>query len=89
MRRRRAVPARVVARTNSCVFAFTYPYVGIATTLLYYDLLQSRPAEEPSLQPGASILRRQGRLAQLGERLPYKQEVAGSSPAPPNREKPC
>ena len=24
-----------------------------------------------------------GRLAQLGERLPYKQEVAGSSPAPP------
>ena len=26
-----------------------------------------------------------GRLAQLGERLPYKQEVAGSSPAPPIR----
>jgi hypothetical protein len=24
-----------------------------------------------------------GRLAQLGERLPYKQEVAGSRPAPP------
>ena len=24
-----------------------------------------------------------GRLAQLGERLPYKQEVAGSNPAPP------
>jgi hypothetical protein len=27
-----------------------------------------------------------GRLAQLGERLPYKQEVAGSSPAPPTEE---
>jgi hypothetical protein len=26
-----------------------------------------------------------GRLAQLGERLPYKQEVAGSIPAPPTR----
>jgi hypothetical protein len=28
-----------------------------------------------------------GRLAQLGERLPYKQEVAGSSPAPPMRSR--
>jgi hypothetical protein len=27
-----------------------------------------------------------GRLAQLGERLPYKQEDAGSSPAPPTRQ---
>jgi hypothetical protein len=25
----------------------------------------------------------EGRLAQLGERLPYKQEVTGSSPVPP------
>ncbi len=31
----------------------------------------------------AANLRPLGRLAQLGERLPYKQEVAGSSPAPP------
>ena len=30
----------------------------------------------------------EGRLAQLGERLPYKQEVAGSSPAPPTRRIP-
>ena len=28
-----------------------------------------------------------GRLAQLGERLPYKQEVGGSSPPPPTRER--
>ena len=28
-----------------------------------------------------------GRLAQLGERLPYKQEVAGSSPVPPTPAK--
>ena len=46
-----AAPIYVVALTSSCVFAFTYQYVGIATTLLYYDLLQSRPADEPSLQP--------------------------------------
>jgi hypothetical protein len=26
-----------------------------------------------------------GRLAQLGERLPYKQEVGGSIPSPPTR----
>jgi hypothetical protein len=26
-----------------------------------------------------------GRLAQLGERLPYKQEVGGSIPSPPIR----
>jgi hypothetical protein len=29
-----------------------------------------------------------GRLAQLGEHLPYKQGVAGSSPAPPTFRKP-
>src|SRR5262249_7147061 len=29
-----------------------------------------------------------GRLAQLGERLPYKQEVGGSIPSPPPRESP-
>ena len=46
-----AAPIYVVALTSSCVFAFTYPYVGIATTLLYFDLLQSQPADEPSLQP--------------------------------------
>jgi hypothetical protein len=32
----------------------------------------------------ASItIERRGRLAQLVERLPYKQEVGGSSPSPP------
>ena len=30
-----------------------------------------------------------GRLAQLGERLPYKQEVRGSSPSPPTHESPA
>ena len=30
-----------------------------------------------------SILKIYGRLAQLGERLPYKQEVGGSIPSPP------
>jgi hypothetical protein len=28
-----------------------------------------------------------GRLAQLGERLPYKQEVGGSIPSPPTKGK--
>jgi len=48
-----AAPIYVVALTSSCVFAFTYPYVGIATTLLYFDLLQDQMADEPSLQPAA------------------------------------
>jgi hypothetical protein len=33
--------------------------------------------------PRATSIRRRGRLAQLVERLPYKQEVGGSSPSPP------
>jgi hypothetical protein len=49
------------------------------------------PIVHPSREGAASYARlRQavssaapGRLAQLGEHLPYKQEVAGSSPAPP------
>jgi hypothetical protein len=50
--------------------------------------LQGRPPKGLSLvqtrmvEPVDST---EGRLAQLGERLPYKQEVAGSSPAPPTR----
>src|ERR671937_1572629 len=39
-------------------------------------------AGEAGIVGGCSLGER-GRLAQLGERLPYKQEVAGSSPAPP------
>ena len=46
-----AAPIYIVALTSSCVFAFTYPYVGIATTLLYFDLLQDQPEQEPTLQP--------------------------------------
>jgi hypothetical protein len=34
-------------------------------------------------QMGCATIDTDGRLAQLGERLPYKQEVAGSNPAPP------
>ena len=32
---------------------------------------------------GEPRIERLGRLAQLGERLPYKQEVTGSNPVPP------
>jgi hypothetical protein len=32
---------------------------------------------------GGRRIDRPGRLAQLGERLPYKQEVTGSNPVPP------
>ncbi len=41
-------------------------------------------------EPAAERLRcrRHGRLAQLGERLPYKQEVGGSIPSPPIFESP-
>jgi ketosteroid isomerase-like protein len=41
-----------------------------------------------SLGPQASHNEPQGRLAQLGERLPYKQEVTGSSPVPPIVDRP-
>ena len=42
------------------------------------------PGRRPQVGALAAIkLYADGRLAQLGERLPYKQEVAGSSPAPP------
>jgi hypothetical protein len=46
-------PLYLIEVITSCVFALAYPYVGLATTLLYYDLLVSRPAEEPILQPAA------------------------------------
>jgi len=45
-------PIYVIELISSCAFALAYPYVGLATTLLYFDIL-SRPAPEPSLQPAA------------------------------------
>ena len=50
------------------------------------------PRTAPQTEPAplgiasAAYTWRLGRLAQLGERLPYKQEVAGSRPAPPITE---
>ena len=42
------------------------------------------------VRPGpAPTLIARGRLAQLGERLPYKQEVGGSIPSPPTTESRC
>jgi hypothetical protein len=38
-------------------------------------------------QTALSTIKRSGRLAQLVERLPYKQEVGGSSPSPPIQPK--
>ena len=35
------------------------------------------------LTPTSVLVQRSGRLAQLGERLPYKQDVGGSSPSTP------
>src|SRR5262249_53903245 len=40
-------------------------------------------SQGPAGRPPAAIIKRSGRLAQLGERLVYTEEVAGSSPAPP------
>jgi hypothetical protein len=47
-----------------------------------------------AVPPGATPLGRRyhplaGRLAQLVERLPYKQEVTGSSPVPPTADLPA
>src|SRR5438445_9659400 len=46
------------------------------------------PNPESSRSPGPKMatVNRFGRLAQLGERLPYKQEVGGSNPSPPTKE---
>src|SRR5580765_1427764 len=42
------------------------------------------PVSDRAQAPAAqATLSRLGRLAQLGERLPYKQEVGGSIPSPP------
>jgi hypothetical protein len=42
-----------------------------------------RPSGFPEAQVGAGRLIPAGRLAQLGEHLPYKQGVGGSIPSPP------
>ena len=47
----------------------------------------STPPRSSSTSASATV-RGRGRLAQLGERLPYKQEVGGSIPSPPTREGP-
>src|SRR4029077_12679566 len=47
------------------------------------------PVSDRAQAPAAqATLSRLGRLAQLGERLPYKQEVTGSSPVPPTQKGP-
>ena len=38
------------------------------------------------LIPSASVAKKIGRIAQLGERCPYKAEVTGSIPVPPTNE---
>ena len=42
----------------------------------------------PDEHGAGGTIRRAGRLAQLVERLPYKQEGTGSSPVPPIGESP-
>ncbi|MBA3716607.1 MAG: hypothetical protein H0W87_00045 [Actinobacteria bacterium] len=46
-----SAPLYFVELISSCVFALAYPYVGIATTLLYFDLVLSRPEPAPSTEP--------------------------------------
>ena len=45
--------------------------------LVYYD---ARGARATGRAP------KYGRVAQLGERFPYKEEVTGSSPVPPTKQ---
>ena len=53
-------------------------------------LLLERPDRSGAARTGGAATGRtlspHGRLAQLGEHLPYKQGVGGSSPSPPTRE---
>jgi hypothetical protein len=46
-----SAPLYFVELTSSCVFALAYPYVGVATTLLYFDLALSRAEPVPSSEP--------------------------------------
>ncbi len=39
--------------------------------------------------PSAKVVKKIGRIAQLGERCPYKAEVTGSIPVPPTRKVVC
>src|ERR1700693_3724721 len=53
--------------------------------------IQQATARHPVVKQRRRMLipSREGRLAQLVERLPYKQEVTGSSPVPPIARNPC
>ncbi len=44
-------PLYLIELISSFIFALAYPYIGIAMTLLYYDVAASRPAVEPSMEP--------------------------------------
>jgi hypothetical protein len=54
----------------------------------YLPTTENRPPCGRLLVQRSRYAPRAGRLAQLGERLPYKQEVGGSIPSPPTRTSP-
>jgi hypothetical protein len=57
--------------------------------LCAYELGENSDLRQPLRHVATQYTRPYGRLAQLGERLPYKQEVACSSHAPPTLWIPC
>src|ERR687888_1021448 len=71
---RSAVWQRTRTRPVAGVEAITVPATTVATAVSANRVI-------------ALYSRELGRLAQLGERLPYKQEVGGSIPSPPTRQR--
>ena len=92
-----AAPTTITATTNMpmTAAAIRRRRTLIDAPLPSVDSAKCREDPEPSgpilqrgsarfaTQAGKAATVRAGRLAQLGEHLPYKQGVAGSSPAPP------
>ena len=56
---------------------------------IYADLahLVERDLAKVEVAGSSPVIRSNGGLAQLGEHLPYKQRVIGSSPIPPTKSK--
>jgi hypothetical protein len=88
--RRAAAPIRswdlelIATRAPSCASAVATPRPSLFDAPVTSATLPSMPRSIAVGDPtGRSTIRPDGRLAQLVERLPYKQEVACSSQAPP------
>ena len=69
--------------TSRLVLIDITPFQAMTIAATGWLLLRSSVFQEPEARRPGNLDSASGRLAQLEERLPYKQEVVGSSPAAP------